>query len=78
MRILRYADLETKGVCGSRTGLFRIRKDDPTFPQPVSIAGGIGWIESEIDAWLAARPRIVKREQASTIVGNKAAQHEAA
>jgi predicted DNA-binding transcriptional regulator AlpA len=58
--------------------LFRIRRDDPTFPQPVAIGGGIGWLETEIDEWLAARPRVVKREQASTIVGNKLAQTAAA
>ena len=46
---------------------------DLTFPQPVAIGGGIGWLETEIDAWLAARPRVVKRDQASTIVGNKLA-----
>lgn len=73
MRVLRYLNLEEKGVCGSRASLFRIRRDDPTFPQPVAIGGGIGWLETEIDAWLAARPRVAKREQASTIVGNKLA-----
>jgi predicted DNA-binding transcriptional regulator AlpA len=77
MRILRYADLKDRGVCGSRTSLFRLREDDPTFPAPVAIGGGIGWIESEIDAWLAARPRIAKREQVSTVVENKARLVEA-
>nr|VFJ76824.1 MAG: prophage regulatory protein [Candidatus Kentron sp. FM]VFJ77292.1 MAG: prophage regulatory protein [Candidatus Kentron sp. FM]VFK24107.1 MAG: prophage regulatory protein [Candidatus Kentron sp. FM] len=29
---------------------------DPTFPQPISVgAKAVGWIESEIDAWLAAQ-----------------------
>lgn len=29
---------------------------DPTFPKPVSIgAKAVGWIEAEIDAWLAAQ-----------------------
>jgi predicted DNA-binding transcriptional regulator AlpA len=78
MRILRYADLVEKGVCRSRTSLFRLRRDDQTFPQPVSIAGGVGWIASEIDSWLAARPRIVKREQVSNVVSNKTAQRAAA
>jgi predicted DNA-binding transcriptional regulator AlpA len=78
MRILRYADLKQKGVCGSRTSLHRLREDDSSFPKPVAIAGGIGWVESEIDAWLKARPRIVKRSQTSTVVKNKAALHETA
>jgi predicted DNA-binding transcriptional regulator AlpA len=77
MRILRYPGLKSKGICGSRTGLHRLREDDPTFPQPVAIAGGIGWIEDEIDAWIAARPRVIKRVQASTVVKNKAKGHAA-
>lgn len=29
---------------------------DPTFPRPVQLgARAVGWVESEIDAWLAAR-----------------------
>lgn len=29
---------------------------DPTFPRPVSVgARAVGWIESELDAWLAAQ-----------------------
>jgi len=29
---------------------------DPTFPRPVRLgARAVGWVESEIDAWLAAR-----------------------
>jgi len=70
--ILRFLGLQARGVCGSWASLHRLRKD-PDFPKAVSIGGGIGWIESEIDAWLASRPRILKREQASTIVRNKAA-----
>jgi predicted DNA-binding transcriptional regulator AlpA len=78
MRILRFDDLTAKGVCGSRASLHRLRETDPTFPQPVAIAGGIGWIEAEVDTWLRARPRITKREQSSTVVANKAAQSAAA
>lgn len=34
----------------------RPRDFDPTFPKPVSIgAKSVGWIEAEIDAWLAAQ-----------------------
>ncbi|TSE29335.1 AlpA family phage regulatory protein [Tepidimonas taiwanensis] len=29
---------------------------DPTFPRPVQLgARAVGWVEAEIDAWLAAR-----------------------
>jgi predicted DNA-binding transcriptional regulator AlpA len=73
MRILRFNGLRAKGVCGSRAGLFRIRRDDPTFPLPVEIGGGVGWIEDEIDNWLAARPRIARRDQASMVADNKRA-----
>jgi predicted DNA-binding transcriptional regulator AlpA len=73
MRISRFKDLQSKGVCGSRASLFRLRRDDPTFPQPVQIGGGVGWIEDEIDGWLAARPRIAKRDQASMVAANKLA-----
>ena len=35
----------------------RIRKG--TFPAPVQLGpNSIGWIEDEIDAWLASRPRV--------------------
>jgi predicted DNA-binding transcriptional regulator AlpA len=73
MRVDRFKDLKAKGVCESRTSLFRIRRDDPTFPQPIAIGGGIGWFGHEIDAWLAARPRIVARKQTSMVGDNKRA-----
>jgi predicted DNA-binding transcriptional regulator AlpA len=76
MRISRFKDLQEKRVCGSRASLFRLRRDDPTFPAPVQIGGGVGWIEDEIDAWLAARPRIAKRDQVSMIERNKLAVAE--
>jgi Prophage CP4-57 regulatory protein (AlpA) len=70
--ILRFLGLKARGVCGSRAGLHRLRKDTD-FPKPVLIGGGIGWIESEIDAWLESRPRVFIRAQESTIVRNRAA-----
>jgi predicted DNA-binding transcriptional regulator AlpA len=76
MHILRFRDLQSKGVCGSRAGLFRLRRDDPTFPQPVQIGGGVGWIEEEINAWIGARPRIIKRDQASMVDDNMRAARE--
>ena len=43
-----------------RTGLSRstiyLRVSQGTFPAPVSLGGrAVGWIESEVDAWIAAR-----------------------
>lgn len=28
------------------------KRYDPTFPRPIEIGGGLGWIESEVDEWL--------------------------
>lgn len=63
IRILRRTQVE------GRTGLSRssiyakLRHNpkrpgdyDPTFPKPISVgAKAVGWIEAEIDAWLAAQ-----------------------
>ena len=33
---------------------------DPAFPKPVRLgAASVGWLESEVDAWLASRPQVV-------------------
>ncbi len=55
-KILRYNDLVERGICGSRMTLHRMRKD-PDFPVAVEIAGGIGFFEDEINAWLESLPR---------------------
>jgi predicted DNA-binding transcriptional regulator AlpA len=35
------------------------------FPRPVQVSDGrVGWLESEIDEWIASRPRITAREVA--------------
>ena len=40
----------------SKSGLEKLVANDPTFPKPIKIgAKAIGWIESEIEAWLAAQ-----------------------
>lgn len=46
-----------------RTGLSRstiyLRIQEGTFPRPVNLgARAVGWLENEIDAWLAARLEI--------------------
>jgi len=70
MRILRFRDLKAKGVAGSRATLFRLQNGDPTFPRAIEVGGGVGWIEEEIDGWIEARPRVVKRAQRSMIADN--------
>ncbi len=47
-------------IVKARTGLSRstiyLRVSEGTFPKPVSLgARAVGWLESEIDAWLTAR-----------------------
>jgi prophage regulatory protein len=54
-RILRRRQVE------ERTGLSRstiyARMSENAFPRPVNLGGGkaVGWIESEIDAWIIER-----------------------
>ncbi len=55
LRILRRKQVE------NRTGLSRstiyTRIAEGSFPRPIDLGGGraVGWVESEIDAWLQAR-----------------------
>jgi predicted DNA-binding transcriptional regulator AlpA len=56
-RVLKFPGLVERGVCGSRMSLHRLRQD-PNFPKPIAIGGGIGWFEDEIDEWLGNRKRI--------------------
>jgi prophage regulatory protein len=58
--ILRRPQLEER--CGLKRTTIYDRNNpkspsyDPTFPKPVDLGGGaVGWIESEVEAWLAAR-----------------------
>lgn len=49
--------LTVKATCQkigkSRTKLWELTKDG-RFPKPVRIDGGVGYIEGEVDAWIAA------------------------
>jgi prophage regulatory protein len=60
-RLLSYYDLRERGIRLSRVQLYRLYREG-LFPRPVRIGGGIRnyWIESEIDAYLAAA--IAKRD----------------
>jgi len=63
LTIIRRKQVEAR-IGLSRSSIYaRLRKNpkrpgdfDPTFPKPVSVgAKAVGWIEAEIDAWLAAQ-----------------------
>lgn len=62
IQILRMPQL-TKKTGASRSSVYewlnpKSPRFDPTFPVPVKLSGAsIGWIEAEVDAWLASRPR---------------------
>ena len=58
-RILRIEEvLDITGL--SRSSLYR-RINDGTFPAPLLLGGdasrAVGWLESEVIAWIASRPR---------------------
>jgi prophage regulatory protein len=55
IRILRRRQLEARLGIG-RSTVYDWLRSDPSFPRPVRIgARAVGWIESEINAWLAER-----------------------
>jgi predicted DNA-binding transcriptional regulator AlpA len=58
MRLLSYDDLRPeKGIAYSRTQLWRLEKRS-AFPRRVPLAGRNGrhgWVEHEIDEWIASR-----------------------
>jgi prophage regulatory protein len=58
MRIVRFRELsERKGITWSRSHVDREEKAG-RFPQRVKIGpNSIGWVEEEIDQWLAERAR---------------------
>jgi prophage regulatory protein len=58
MKILSYDDLEPeKGIRFSRQWIHKLVKGG-RFPKPVKLGGQTtGFVESEIDAWIAARIR---------------------
>ena len=52
--IMRRKDVETK--TGLRRSTIYARMQAGTFPQSVRLGeNSVGWIEAEIDAWIAAR-----------------------
>ncbi len=65
LTILRRKQVEQRTGLSRSTIYGKIKRDpkrpreyDPTFPLPVTLGNGakaVGWIESEINAWLAAQ-----------------------
>jgi len=54
-KILSPQELKTKGIRFSRQHLHRLTKHG-LFPKPIKLGAATnGWIEAEIDAWIAAR-----------------------
>lgn len=52
-RLLRLAEVIARVGFGKTAIYDRIRAG--TFPKPVPLGGVVAWVESEIDAWIAAR-----------------------
>jgi prophage regulatory protein len=54
-KILGFNDLAPRGIRFSRVHVSRLEKEGK-FPQHLNLAPqSIGWLEEEIDAWIAAR-----------------------
>jgi prophage regulatory protein len=55
-RVLRRREVEAKVGHGHSWLYDKVRSGE--FPEPVEIGKhSVGWLESEIDAWIASRPR---------------------
>ena len=62
MKLIRYPDLVAKGVVNSRMTLKRLINSQG-FPRGRLITpNSRAWLESEVDAWIAARPVARKTE----------------
>jgi predicted DNA-binding transcriptional regulator AlpA len=54
-RVLSKADLQERGIAFSKVHLWRLERDG-AFPKRVHLSPRhVGWLASEIDAWLTAR-----------------------
>lgn len=70
LRILRRKQLESKLGVGRSAIYARIDPKspyyDPTFPKPIDLGSGmknppVGWVESEVDAWLSSRIELSRK-----------------
>jgi prophage regulatory protein len=63
MKLLSYDDLATKGICFSRSHIWRLIKAG-TFPKQVKIGSHTNaWVEAEIDAYI--EKRVAERDNAT-------------
>jgi prophage regulatory protein len=55
MKILSYDDLKARGISYSKVHLWRLERAQK-FPKRVALSQSRhGWLETEIDAWIATR-----------------------
>jgi|EndMetStandDraft_8_1072994.scaffolds.fasta_scaffold82784_1 prophage regulatory protein len=55
MRLLSLSDLRARGITFSRQWLHKLVRENK-FPKPVKVGNRtLAWVESEVDAWMAAR-----------------------
>lgn len=55
MRLLSLSDLRARGITFSRQWLHKLVSENK-FPKPVKVGNRtLAWVESEVDAWMAAR-----------------------
>ena len=63
-RLLRRPEVEAK-VALARSSIYRLMRSG-AFPEPLRVGPrAVRWPESEIDAWLAERPRATGESQAT-------------
>lgn len=61
-RILRFREVKEMVGLGKTTLYARIKEG--SFPKPISLGGrAVGWIKSEVVAWLVARINETRHEQ---------------
>ncbi|MDP9176744.1 MAG: AlpA family phage regulatory protein [Gemmatimonadota bacterium] len=63
-RILRRPAVEEK--TGLPTSTLYLRLQQGRFPAPISLGapgGAVGWLEEEVDQWIADQARSARREQ---------------
>lgn len=65
-----------KHIPVSERGLADLIANDPTFPKPVMLGGprSSRWIRTEIEAWIASRPRRVAGDEPSQLTAARAAK----
>ena len=73
MKIYRRKDVEAK-LCISRSSIYdrldpKSKRYDPTFPRPLKMGHMVGWLESEIDAWIKSRISARDSTNLSTEIG---------